>query len=339
VNVVRVPEFGDSEVLEVTEREKPDPGPGEVRVAVEAAGVNFADVMQRRGHYPGGPEPTYVPGMEAAGTIDAVGEGVEREVGERVVAITGRGGYADDAIADADSLFGVPESLSLKEAAGFPVQFLTAHSVLHEWGGLKEGDGAGTAAEPKRASGRAERVLVHAAAGGVGTAAVQLASAAGAEVFGTASTDEKLALAERLGCDHPINYEETDFAAEVDSLTDGDGVDLVLDGVGGDTFSRSLDALSHFGRVVAYGAASGEPGRAETTQLLFENKSVIGFHLGQALARNPQRILKAVPELQEMLVGEDLEVIVGETFPLEDAAEAHAAIENRETVGKVVLQP
>lgn len=323
MNVVRVPEFGDSDVLEVTDRETPDPGPGEVRIAVEAAGINFADVMQRRGHYPGGPEPTYVPGMEAAGTIDAVGDGVEREVGQRVVAMTGRGGYADYAIADADSLFEVPESLSFEEAAGFPVQFLTAHSVLHEWGGLREG----------------ERVLVHAAAGGVGTAAVQLASAASAEVFGTASTDEKLELAERLGCDHPINYEETDFREVVDDETDGEGVDLVLDGVGGDTFSRSLDVLSHFGRVVAYGAASGEPGRVETTRLLFENVSVIGFHLGQALARDPQRVLQAVPELREMLASGNLEIVVGETFPLEDADEAHAAIENRETVGKVVLKP
>ena len=336
MNVVRVPEFGDSDVLETVEREAPDPGPGEVRIAVEAAGVNFADVMQRRGLYPGGPEPTYVPGMEAAGTIDAVGEGVEHEVGDerevddsvdwgvgdRVVAMTGRGGYADYVVADADSLFEVPESLSFEEAAGFPVQFLTAHSVLHEWGGLEEG----------------ERVLVHAAAGGVGTAAVQLASAAGAEVFGTASTDEKLELAARLGCDHPINYEETDFREVVTEKTDGEVVDLVLDGVGGDTFGRSLDALSHFGRVVAYGAASGEPGRVETTRLLFENVSVIGFHLGQAMGRDPQRALKAVPELRELLASGDLEIVVGETFPLEDADEAHAAIENRETVGKVVLK-
>src|SRR6056297_1750545 len=272
---VEVTEFGSSDALEVTDAETPEPGPGEVRIAVEAAGVNFADIMQRRGHYVGGPEPTYVPGMEAAGTIDAVGEGVEREEGERVVAMTGQNAYAEYVVADAQSVFEVPEEMSFDEAAGFPVQFMTAHAVLHEWGELKEG----------------ERVLVHAAAGGVGTAAVQLASAAGAEVFGTASTDEKLELAERLGCDHPINYEEEDFREVVENETDGEGVDLVLDGVGGETFARSLDALSHFGRVVAYGAASGEPGEVDTTRLLFENKSVIGFLLGNALQRDPQRIL------------------------------------------------
>ncbi|WP_276300959.1 quinone oxidoreductase family protein [Halorussus lipolyticus] len=320
---VEVTEFGDSSVLEVTDAEKPDPGPGQVRIEVEATGVNFADIMQRRGHYVGGPEPTYVPGMEAAGTIDAVGEGVDREEGQRVVAMTGQNAYAEYVLADADSLFEVPESMSFAEAAGFPVQFLTAHAVLHEWGELEAG----------------ERVLVHAAAGGVGTAAVQLASAADAEVFGTASTDAKLDLAERLGCDHPINYEDEDFREIIEDETGGEGVDLVLDGVGGETFARSLDALSHFGRVVAYGAASGEPGQVETTRLLFENKSVIGFHLGNALQRDPQRVLASVPELQEMLVAGDLEVVVGETFALEDAAEAHEAIENRETTGKVVLEP
>jgi NADPH2:quinone reductase len=336
---VEVTEFGSSDALAVTDAEKPEPGPGEVRIAVEAAGVNFADIMQRRGHYVGGPEPTYVPGMEAAGTIDAVGEEVDREEGERVVAMTGRNAYAEYVVADAQSVFEVPEEMSFDEAAGFPVQFMTAHAVLHEWGELEEGDRAATAAEPERAGGRAERVLVHAAAGGVGTAAVQLASAAGAEVFGTASTDEKLELAERLGCDHPINYEAEDFREVVDDETDGEGVDLVLDGVGGETFARSLDALSHFGRVVAYGAASGDPGEVETTRLLFENKSVEGFHLGNALQRDPQRILQSVPELQQLLAAGELEVVVGETFPLEDAAEAHEAIENRETTGKVVLKP
>ena len=323
MRAIEVQKFGDSDVLEVIDADAPEPGPGQVRIRVKAAGLNFADIMQRRGHYHGGPQPTYVPGMEAAGTVDAVGEDVDREVGDRVVAMTGRGAYSEYVVADAASLFDVPEAMSFEEAAGFPVQFLTAHSVLHEWGGLEED----------------ESVLVHAAAGGVGTAAVQLAAAAGAEVFGTASTRQKLDLAERLGCDYPINYEKQDFRGVVSDETADEGVDLALDGVGGETFSRTVDALAHFGRVVAYGAASGEPGTATTDRLLFENKSVVGFHLGNAVARQPQRVMAAVPELQEMLAAGDLEVVVGETFPLEDAAEAHEAVENRETVGKVVLKP
>ncbi|EMA52182.1 quinone oxidoreductase family protein [Halococcus thailandensis] len=322
MKAVEITEFGDSDVIETTERDRPEPDDGEVRVAVEAAGINFADIMQRRGHYVGGPEPPYVPGMEAAGTIDAVGDGVDREVGERVVAMTDAG-YAEYTTADAAGLFDIPESMSFPEAAGFPVQFLTAHNTLFEWGGL-EAD---------------ERVLVHAAAGGVGTAATQLASEAGAEVFGTASTRDKLDLAERLGLDHPINYTETDFAEAVNDATDGEGVDLVLDGIGGDTTTESLDCLTHFGRMVSYGAASGEPGYPDTSTLLFNNYTIHGYHLGQSMQRAPERVLDAVPHLTELLTSGELEVIVGETFPLAEAADAHEYIENRESSGKVVLEP
>lgn len=322
MQAIEVTEFGGRDVIETTDRDMSEPGPGEVRIDVAAVGVNFADIMQRRGHYQGGPSPPYVPGMEAAGTIDAVGEGVDREVGERVVAMTNEG-YAESVTADAAGLFDVPEPMEFTEAAGFPVQFLTAHNTLFEWGGLEEG----------------ERVLIHAAAGGVGTAATQLASEAGAEVFGTASTQDKLDLAERLGVDHPINYTETDFAEEVNDLTDVKGVDLVLDGIGGDTTTESLDCLTHFGRMVSYGAASGEPGYPDTSTLLFNNYTVYGYHLGQSMQRDPERVLSAVPNLTELLTEGDLEVIVGETFPLEDAAAAHEHIENRESTGKVVLEP
>jgi NADPH2:quinone reductase len=322
MKAIEVTDFGGNDVIEATERDEPEPEPGEVRIDVEAAGVNFADIMQRRGHYQGGPSPPYVPGMEAAGTIDTAGEGVDREVGERVVAMTDAG-YAESVTADAAGLFDVPESMEFAEAAGFPVQFLTAHNTLFEWGELDED----------------ERVLIHAAAGGVGTAATQLATAAGAEVFGTASTKEKLDLAERLGTTHPINYTETDFAEEVNDLTDGKGVDLVLDGIGGDTTSESLDCLTHFGRMVSYGAASGEPGYPDTSTLLFNNYTVYGYHLGQSMQRDPERVLSAVPHLTDLLTNGDLEVVVGETFPLEDAAAAHEHIENRESTGKVVLEP
>lgn len=323
MEAIEVTEYGDADALEVTDRKLPDPGPGEVRLAVEAAGINFADLMQRRGQYPGGPEPPYVPGMETAGTIDAVGEGVGLEEGDRVVAMTNGGGYAEYVTASAQSLFPVPEGMSLEEAAGFPVQHLTAHCCLFGWGGLEAG----------------ERVLIQAAAGGVGTAAVQLAARAGAEVFGTASSEEKLELAADLGCDHPIDYTEADFAAVIDEETNGEGVDLVLESVGGDVFERSLDALSHFGRLVTFGVSSGVPAAAENSRLLFENKSVIGFHLGQAMSHDPNRVTSAVPDLTEALAAGDLEVIVGETFPLDAAAEAHQYVEDRKSSGKVVLLP
>ncbi len=316
--------YGDSDELSVVDVPTPEPGAGEVRIEIEAAGINFADIMQRRGHYPGGPDAPYVPGMEAAGTVDAVGEGVDDlSVGDRVVGMLDTGGYAEYVTAPADLLFPVPEAMSFEEAAGFPVQFLTAHACLFEWGGL-EAD---------------ESVLIQAAAGGVGTAAVQLASNHGAEVFGTASTQEKLDLAADLGCDHPINYTETDFREVIEDETDGEGVDLVLESVGDDVFERSLDAMSHFGRMVTYGVASGVPAEVSNQRLLFENKTVKGFHLGQAATHDPERVMKAVPELTEGLASGDLEVILGESFALEDAAEAHQYIEDRKSSGKVVLTP
>ena len=340
MQAIEVTEYGDSETLEIVDREIPEPGPGEVRIEIEAAGINFADIMQRRGLYPGGPDAPYVPGLEAAGTVDATGEGVGLDEGDRVVGMLTRGGgYAEYVTANAQTLFPIPEGMSFEEAAGFPVQFLTAHSCLFGWGGLEEGDGAAAAANPERASGRAERVLIQAAAGGVGTAAVQLASNAGAEVFGTASTQEKLDLAGELGCDHPIQYTEVDFREVVDEETDGEGVDLVLESVGDDVFERSLDALAHFGRLVTYGVASGVPASAENQRLLFENKSVHGFHLGQASYHDPARVMAAVPELTAGLTSGDLEVIVGETFPLAEAADAHQFIEDRKSTGKVVLVP
>ncbi|WP_293028140.1 NADPH:quinone oxidoreductase family protein [Natronococcus sp.] len=323
MKAIEVTEYGDSDELEVVDRDVPEPDAGEVRIEIEAAGINFADIMQRRGVYPGGPEAPYVPGMEAAGTIDATGEGVDLDEGDRVVAMLDRGGYAEYATANAQMLFPIPEGMSFEEAAGFPVQFLTAHSCLFEWGELEEG----------------ESVLIQAAAGGVGTAAVQLASNAGAEVFGTASSEEKLELAADLGCDHPIQYTETDFRETVEAETDGEGVDLVLESVGGDVFDRSLDAMAHFGRMVTFGVASGEPASAENRRLLFENKSVRGFHLGQAAMHDPSRIMQAVPELTEGLASGELEVIVGESFPLEEAADAHRYIEERKSSGKVLLKP
>jgi NADPH2:quinone reductase len=322
MRAARVSEYGDSDVLEVEEVSVPEPGPGEVRIDVRAAGINFADIMQRRGHYHGGPEPPYTPGMEVAGVVDAVGENVGREVGDEVVSMVDGGGYAEYVTADASGLFDIPEGLSFEEGAGFPVQFLTAHNCLHGWGNLEEG----------------ESVLIHAAAGGVGTAAVQLAREAGAEVFGTASTQEKLDKAASLGCDHPINYVEDDFVSVIDDKTEH-GVDLVLDGIGSDTTTRSLDALTQFGRMVVFGAASGEPGRPRTDNILFANQTIVGYHLGRALTLEPMRVLEAVPELTGLLNEGTLEVQFDTAFDLADVKAAHDYIEDRESMGKVVITP
>src|SRR5699024_5020882 len=191
MRVIEVSEYGTPSVLQVANREQPNPSHNELRTEVEAAGVNFADVMHRRGTYPSGPSPPYVPGFEVAGVVDSAGSDVGPfDIGDRVVSyITGgTGGYAEYALVKPVHTFHVPDSVSLHEAVAVPVQFLTAHNCLFEWGGLDESD----------------RVLIHAAAGGVGTAAIQLAREAGAEVFGTASTDAKLDRIAALGCNHCI---------------------------------------------------------------------------------------------------------------------------------------
>jgi NADPH2:quinone reductase len=322
MRAIEVAEFGSTDTLQLVERDVPEPGAEQVRIQTEAIGVNFADIMQRRGTYPTGPEPPFVPGFEAAGIVDAVGSDVTGlSEGDRVVGYPDGGAYGEYAVCRAAGMFEVPEEMDFETAAGYPVQFLTAHNCLFEWGGLESG----------------ERVLIHAAAGGVGSAAVQLADRAGAEVFGTASSAEKLDYVADLGCDHPINYVEDDFADEIADITDGEGINLVLDGVGGETHAKSYDALCHFGRLVAFGVASGEVPEPNVWELLFENHSVIGFHLGQSMNHDPERVLGAVPELSDLLVSGEVEINVGASFPLEDAAAAHQHIEDRKNIGKVVL--
>jgi NADPH2:quinone reductase len=322
MRVVEIPEYGESDVLRVAARERPTPDPGELVIETRAIGVNFADIKRRRGASHRAPDPPFVPGLEAAGEIVMVGKGVEHAVGDRVVAFVGAGGYAEYVLASAKSTFAIPDSMSFEEGAAFPVQYLTAHNCLHEWGGLAVG----------------ESVLVHAAAGGVGTAAVQLAATAGAEVFATASTTEKLQYADSLGADHCIDYTEEDVEAELNRLTE-DGVDLVVDGVGGEAFEASQAAIAPFGRIVVIGSASGTEGRPDPAWLRVRNASVIGYHLGTAMERRPERIRSAAEHLYDLFDDGRLEVVVGETFALADVARAHDRIEHRESTGKVLLVP
>lgn len=323
IRAVVASEYGDADVLSVQQRERPEPATEEVLVDVAAAGVNFADVAMRRGEYPEGPTPPFVPGLEVAGAVASAGDDTDWSAGDRVAALTGGGGYADAATASV--AFAVPDGLSDAEAAGFPVQGLTAHNTLHEWGGLDTEDASG------------QRVLVHAAAGGVGSLAVQLASHVGADVIGTASTEAKLDFARELGLDHGIQYEDEDVAERVSAITGGEGVDLVLDGVGGRAFDASVEALAPAGTIVSYGMASGSIPTVATPRLFFENQSVVGYHLDHALGHVPERVLPAVERLSDLLSTGAVQVVVDEQFPLAEAAAAHEHVEGRESVGKVVL--
>jgi NADPH2:quinone reductase len=324
VRAASVTRHGDADAVTVVEIPRPVPGPGEALVRVEAAGLNFADVEQRRGDYPDGPDPPFVPGIEAVGRIGAVGDGVDRTVGERVGVVSGRPGtFAESVAADADRLFDLPPNLSPAEAVAVPVQWVTAHNCLHEWGGLAPD----------------ETVLVQAAAGGVGSAAVQLAAAAGATVVGTASTPEKRAFVRESGADRAIDYESEDLVDALERDLGPASVDLVLDGVGGRAFAASVEALADCGRIVSYGLASDRPGTVATPRLLFRNRSVIGYHLQHALEHCPERVRTAHEPLRELLGSGAATVHVDARYDLESVAAAYRRLESRESRGKVVIEP
>jgi NADPH:quinone reductase-like Zn-dependent oxidoreductase len=331
---VWIARVGPPEVLEVREGPDPVPRPGEVLVRVRAAGVNFADVMARLGLYPDAPPLPCVVGYEVAGVVDAVGPGVDGiERGARVVALTRFGGYAEAVAVPAAQVFALPAAMRFEEGAAVPVNYLTAVLMLRHFANVRAGD----------------RVLVHAAAGGVGFAAIQLCRLAGAEVLGTASASKHEVL-RGAGVAHAIDYRTRDFEAEVRRLTGGRGVDVVLDATG--AFRKSYRVLAPLGRLVCFGisgAATGmRPSRLAALvrlarlpwfhpiRLMNDNKAVMGVNLGHLWDRIDllRREMEAL--LADCEAGR-LSPVVGKTFALADAAAAHRYIQERQNVGKVVL--
>jgi NADPH:quinone reductase-like Zn-dependent oxidoreductase len=322
-------------------RERPDPGPpgeGQVRVRVRAAGINFADLMARSGLYPEAPKPPCVVGYEFAGDVESVGEGVEGvSEGDRVLGGSRFGSYAELVNAEAAQVLPLPEQWSYEQGAATPVTYATAYAGLIRFGGLEEG----------------ERVLVQAAAGGVGIAATQIAKLAGAaEVYGTASSSKHEAI-RRLGVDHPIDYREQDFVKEVRRIAgEGQPLDLILDAVGGGSFRKSFSLLRPGGRLVCFGASavqSGErrsiPGalkallqtpRFNPLKLMRDSKSVIGLNM-LALLDAKGTLEEYVEPLRRWMEAGSIEPVVAEAFPLERGAEAHRYMHERRNVGKVVL--
>ncbi len=322
MRVVRFYEYGGPEVLRLEDAPVPEPGPGEALVRVAAAGVNYADTRRRLGIYV---EPTPLPwvvGSEIAGTVAKLGPDVTGvQEGQRVMALLAGGGYADYAVVSARALLPIPPTLSFTQAAALPLQGLTAYYLLKLSGRLEPG----------------ESVLVHAAAGGVGTLAVQMAKLLGAgKVIATASTPAKLEFACSLGADVQIDYTSEDMVAAVRAATNNQGADIILDAVGGAVFEQSLRCLASFGRLVVYGLASGQAVECNPVRLMRRNQSVVGFYLGQLMAR-PEQLRPAVQEIAGWLAEEKLRLMIGHIFPLEEAASAHRQMEARATTGKIVL--
>lgn len=315
---------GEPEVLRYVDVERRAPRGWEVLIEVEAAGINYADTMRRRDQYLVRQKFPFTPGSEVAGTVVEVGEGVENaSEGDRVVTLIDSGGYADFAVAPAASLIPVPENLGFDEAAAVPLQGLTAYHILKTSGALKDG----------------ESVLVHAAAGGVGTLAVQMAKLLGAgRVIATAGSPEKLDLARSLGADVLIDYTEEDWPEKVVEATDGEGADVILEMVGAGFPEKNLQCLATFGRMVVFGAASGDRGHLVPGALMNACQSVVGFWL-VPITQRPDLLVPSLEEILGWIASGDLSLSIGATYPLEKAAEAHADIEGRKTTGKLVLRP
>ncbi|MGH2974953.1 MAG: synaptic vesicle VAT-1 family membrane protein [Solirubrobacterales bacterium] len=334
---------GGPEVLQVLERPDPTVGPGEVRIAVRAAGINFADTMARLGMYPDAPKPPCVMGYEVAGTVESLGEGVsEHAVGDRVIAGTRFGGQAELVTVPANQALPLPERLSFEQGAAFPVNYGTAYAALMVMGSLREGD----------------RLLIHAAAGGVGIAATQIARNAGAEIFGTASPSKHEAIRAQ-GVAHPIDYRNQDFEAETMRLTSGEGVDLIIDALGPTSFRKDYRLLRPGGRLVMYGLseATKEGSRDvaaalrslfkmplatipwwKSLMLMNENKGIFGLNMLKWWEREGSLDRVTEPLMADLEAG-NLEPVVAEAFPFERAGDAHRFIAERRNVGKVVLFP
>lgn len=324
MKAVQFKEYGAPEVLQVVDVPKPTIRPRGVLVQVKAAGVNFADTARRYGQYLANTPLPYIPGAEVAGVIAEVSpEVTEFKVGDRVVALTEDGGYAEYISLHEAQLVRIPDFVDFNQAASILGQGLSAYHILKTSGQLAPG----------------ETVLVHAAAGGVGTLAVQLAKLMGAgKVIATASNLEKLDLALSLGADVGINYTEENWHKQVIAETDGKGVDVVLEMVGGDIFKNSLKCMAVNGRLVIYGRAGGQVTKFDPAILMQRNVSVVGFWLVHTL-KNQTLYKNSLAELLNYIGEGKLKLIVGESLPLEEAKKAHELIEGRKTVGKVVLNP
>ena len=322
MHAIRIHEYGGPEVLRYEEVAASEPGAGEARVRIEASGLNYIDVYHRTGLYPSTSIP-FTPGREGAGVVEAVGPGVtEVNVGDRVAFGTHKGSYAEAAIVPSEVLVPLPDSIDTRSAAAVMLQGIAAHYLTHSTYPLNTGDTA----------------LVHAAAGGVGLLLIQMAKTLGARVLGTVSTPEKAQLAAEAGADEVILYTQTDFEAEVKRLTDGKGVDVVYDSVAKATFDKSLNSLRPRGYLVLFGQSSGTVPPLDLIRLtrgsLFITRPMMTHYVA-----DPEELMERTGDLFKWISAGALKLRIDRTFPLQNAADAHRALEGRQTTGKVLLIP
>ncbi len=341
MRVMVVRRYGPPEVFESKEVPDPQPKAGEALIRVKAVGVNFADLLQRMGIYPGTPKAPFVPGLEISGVVEKVAEGGKPgggeplKPGDAVTALTQFNAYAEWAAIPSRQVYRLPPGMPFEDAAAIPVNYITAYHSMFAMGNLQPGD----------------RILIHGAAGGVGIAAGQLACARGLVIFGTAGPAKQEYL-RKIGVDHPIDYEKNDFVKVVRKYAP-DGIEMVMDAIGGKSFARSAECLGSTGRLVVYGfsAAAGPEGKrsllrgakalAQTPRfhplkLMEKNIAVIGVNLGRMQARGAL-LRSEMGELFRMYAEGKIKPVIGKTFPLAEAAAAHRYIHDRKNIGKVIL--
>ncbi|HEY8303627.1 MAG TPA: NADPH:quinone oxidoreductase family protein [Solirubrobacteraceae bacterium] len=323
MRAIQITEFGGPEVLRLVELPKPRPAPDEVLIRVSRAGLNFADTHTRTNSYVRKATLPLIPGVEVAGVVAQAPAGGGLGAGERVIALLDAGGYAEYTTAPRELVFPIPDGLDDATALAILVQGLTAWHLYRTAGRVAEG----------------ESVVVHAAAGGVGSLAVQLARPLGAgRVIAVASSAEKRELALDLGADVAIDSSPEGLTERLIEANEGREVDVVFEMAGGETFERSFRALAHFGRLVVCGIASQEPNQVSSGSLLRHSRSVVGFYLFHCLER-PSMFTDALTDLFARAARGELRAVVGDTYTLENAAQAHIALGERRTVGKLLLDP
>jgi NADPH:quinone reductase len=317
MRAIAVTTFGGPEVLQLIEVPEPQPGPGQVVIRVVYAGVNFAEIMGRRGDYHASTLP-FVPGLEVSGYIHALGDGVEGlSIGQPVAAFTVAGGYADYVAASALLTFPLGASLDLRTAAAFPTVTALLTDVAHVQAG--------------------ESVLIHAASGGIGTVAVQIARLLGAgKLIGVVGREEKRDYARSFGYDDVLL--QGDFASQVRGLTGGRGVDVILESIGGEVFRQSMEVLAPLGRLVLFGNASGSADIAQSVYILQRtNKAILGFSIGSLSQQDPQRLRAIALRALQYLERGQVRIAITDVLPLSLAGEAHRRIESRRNLGKLLL--
>ncbi|MED1721920.1 NADPH:quinone oxidoreductase family protein [Brevibacillus parabrevis] len=323
MKAILVTQLGGPETMQYTDVDIPKISAAQVLIRVEMASVNFADIKSRYGKK-GAAKLPFIPGLDATGVIEEVGSEVKNlRVGQRVIAFPANGSYAEYAVADEALTFAIPDSISTETAAACPVVSFTSYQLLAKVARLAEG----------------ETVLIHAAAGGIGTTAIQLAKLLGAgRVIGSVGSAAKAEVALAAGADHVICHNTEDFVEKVRELTDGAGADVILDSISGRVSERSIECLAWYGRLVHFGNASGEIGQIHTLDLHASCRSVLGFSFGTTRKLRPHLLQDTARQVIDFLAKGQLDVKIGKVFSLEEAANAHAWVESRQSTGKVLLQ-